>query len=189
MGQLEQTHAHHREYGSHKHIGGGAEQLGAGAQAPQVDHHQQHQGHEAQGHPIGLQAMEIGGERRNARRRAHGHGEHVINREGGACHQARKIAQVFVGDPVGAPPQGIGLDGLAIANRHDDHQGNDQPRDRQGEAQAHGPGHAQHQHDFLGGIGHRGEGIGAQDGEGLSVGEPLFGVGAGGEGLADQRAA
>ena len=57
------------------------------------------------------------------------------------------------------------------------------------EAQAHGSSHPQHQHDFLGGIGHRGKGIGAQDGEGLSVGEPLFGVGAGGEGLADQRAA
>ena len=94
-----------------------------------------------------------------------------------------------MGDPVGAPPLGIGLDGLAIANRHDEHQGNDEPRDRQGEAQAHGPGHAQHQHDFLGGIGHRGEGIGAQDGERLGVGEPLFGVGAGGQGLADQRAA
>ena len=148
------SHQHHHHH-PHEQIGGEAEQLGAGAHAPQVGHHHQQHRHQAEGNAVGVEAGEIGGEGSDAGGHAHGHGEHVVDREGGARHQAGDLAEVVLRDPVGAAAEGISLDRLPVAGGHDQHQADDQAGDRQGEAQGGAACHPQHQHDLLGGVGHR----------------------------------
>ena len=168
-------------------IGGQAQQLGARTDAPQVGQHHQEHRQQAKRHPLGLQAREIGGEGGNARRRTHCHREHVIDRQGCTCDQARQGADVLLGNPIGAAAVGVGLDGLAIAGADDQHQQHDQTGDRQGETEGGGPRHAQDQNDLLGGIGHGGEGVGTENRQGFGIAVALFVAGAGRQGTANDR--
>ena len=77
---LEGTRHQQQKNHAHEDIGGQAQQLGARTDAPQVGQHHQEDRQQAKRHPLGLQAGDIGGEGGNARRRAHRHREHIINR-------------------------------------------------------------------------------------------------------------
>ncbi len=117
--RLAHAEADHGEDAGDEEIGGQGEDLARLADAAQVGDGDAHDGQQAQPHPVGEQTGKGRGDRVDAGRRRHRHGQHVVDEQGGARQQRGQDAEVVLGHDVGAAPLGIGADRLPV-RRHDD---------------------------------------------------------------------
>ncbi len=183
-----------REHRDHEPVGRNGEHRPALLHPAQV--HQRDEGHHGQGesHPVGIRPGKSAGDGRDAGGHAHCHRQHVVHQQGGARHLGRQLAQVLLGHDVGAAAAGVGEDGLPVADGEDRQQQHDPDR--------HGPRPGQHRrpegrhghvgpqggHDFAGGVGHGGEGVGAEHRQGDGIADAGFVAFLAGEAAAQQEA-
>jgi len=140
--------------------------------------------------------MQFGHGRRD-RKDAGGDGERdrhdVVDGERGCGAEPGDIAEVLARYDVRAAAARVGLDRLAVGERHDRQQQPDRQRDLD-RVRERGAGARRHEHeeDLVGGVRARGEGVGGEDGERLPFREPLLlrllGGDRGAESEATQRA-
>ena len=142
---------------------------------------------------VALQGGQGGGDGGDARGHRHGHREDVVDEQRGSRGLGRGLAQVLLGDDVGAAAARVFDDGLAVAEGEDHQQevmpratGTESPKIRRGRgprrraAPAVAQGRGQGGHDLLGGVGHRGERVGGEDRQGDRVADlGVFGLVAG----------
>src|SRR5205823_8900155 len=152
-----------REHRRDEGVGGEREGKPRLTDAAQVDQDDYAETAEREQDLVGLERGRQRSDREDARSDRDGYREHVVGQQRGGADEARKSAEVVLGDDVGAAARLVGLHRLAIRRDNDREQRRD--RDRDGEDEMHRPGRGGNQHDKrgLGRIGHRRERVGGED--------------------------
>ncbi len=178
--RLEKTGDHDQRDRGHEQVGGGGEGGAGVARAAQVAGHQQHDHHQADHHPRRVErgyrrgdGFHPGGDRHSDR-------EDVVDDQPGAREQAPLAPQAVARDDVGTSTVRIGPDHLAVAKADRQHQYREGGSDRQRELQLGRAGEHEDRHHRFRPVGHRGERVGREHGEGEQAPHAL---------LRDRRAA
>ncbi len=150
----DQTNGDEAEKDEDKAVGGDGKEGARFAHAAHVGPGDEGDGQQTELHPVGEQGRKGRGKGRDAGRDAHGHGEHIVDQQGGSRRQTGPDPQVVVGDDVGSTAGGIAVDGLEIGTGDDGQQGDDGQGNGQRELHRGRPGHDQDQQDLFGGVGH-----------------------------------
>ena len=163
----------HAREAHHEEVGGDREEIARLPQAAQVHGRDARDEEHAERDAIVVQRGERGGDRGHARGHAHRHRQHVVDEQRRPRDEPGHLAQVVLGDDVGAAAQGIGQDGLPVRAHHhrDEHRDREADRDRvdeRGGAREH-----QDEQDLLGGVGDGGERVGREHRERGRLREPL----------------
>jgi hypothetical protein len=126
--------------------------------------------------PFGPEYRECGGDRGDASGDRDGHGQDIVDEQGGPCHQGREFAEVLAADDIRASAARIGMDRLAVTRDDQNEQDHDDDRDRdqliQGDGEPSG-GH-QDEEDLLAGVGGGGDRVGGEHGQRGRFAEPLL---------------
>ena len=117
-----------------------------------------------------------------------GHGEPIVDQQSTGRGEARQVAEVLAGDDVAATAPGVGADGLAVREGHHHQEHGDAAADWQGQPEGGAAAEDQDRQDGLGGVGHRGERVGREHGEGGDSAQPLVVLVLCGNWLADEQA-
>ena len=176
MAEGEVLQARHRQHHHHHHkgIGGNRKHPPGFFEPAQIGPAHQGQQQQRKRHLVLPQLRQQRADGLGPRHQADGSGQRVVDQQGRCSDQAHVAAEVLAHHHIGAAAIGIGRDRLAVGEHHNRDQGDDRHGDRH--RQPKGGTASQHQH-TQGGfrcIGHRGEGIGSQDRQGLNVGQPLI---------------
>ncbi|GIU98971.1 MAG: hypothetical protein KatS3mg014_0587 [Actinomycetota bacterium] len=173
----EQPHdpqAEQQEHHEHEEVGRGREQATGLADAAQVPPRDQPDEQDGEDDPVREQARRGGGDGGDARGHRHGDGEHVVGEEGDPRHLGREQAEVVPGDDVGPAGGGVRLDRLPVGEQQDREHRQDPERDGHEEGERGHPDRGDGDlEDLLGRVGHRGEVVRGEDGEGGRLAEAL----------------
>src|SRR5690606_2081680 len=141
---------------------------------PKVADHQGYDGEHGNTDSVRVQPGRGGGDGSDAGRNAHRDRQGVVDQQRGPGDQGRAGAEVVLGHGVGAAAQGVGEVRPAVGEAVDDEQRGDGAADRDDVAIRRGSGEDEEQEDVLGGIGGRGDGVGAENRQRLRLGQALM---------------
>ena len=176
-GEVLQTRQRQHHHHHHKGVGGNGKHTPSFFKPAQIGPAHQGQQQQRKRHLVLPQLRQQRADGLGPRHQADGSGQRVVDQQGRCSNQADVAAEVFAHHHIGAAAIGIGRDRLAVGEHHDRDQGDDRHGDRHRKPE--GCTASQHQH-AQGGfrcVGHRGEGIGGQDRQGLDVGQTLISSG------------
>jgi len=157
----------------HEKISGHGEDPPGLADSAQIAESEQQDEPQRQGYAVRLPDGKSGGNRRDARRHTHRHGENVIGQQGRRGHQRDSGSDVVLGYAIGTTSIRIGIDRLAIGKADDQHQDGDHHTEGRRQPEGRRTGYDQGAKYFLGGVGNRGQRVRRQDGEAGGLGEPF----------------
>ncbi len=163
----------HAPEAHHEEVGRDREEIARLPQAPKVHGRDPGDEEHAERDAIVVEDGERGGDGGHARGHAHRDRQHVVDEQRGPGDEPGHLAQVVLGDDVGAAALGIGQDGLPVRADHDRDQHRDREPDRNRVDERGGARDHQDQQDLLGGVRHRGERVGREDRERGRLREPL----------------
>ena len=163
----------HQQGRADEQVGRDGEDVASLAQAAEVAQRDQGQDADPDQDALVEQARERRRDLLDRRCRRDGDRHHVVDQEGRRGHQRDGPADVPFRHRVRPATGRVGDADLAVAQGDGDQQDGDGDADLEAEGHRGGPAEDQHPQDLLGRVGRRADGVGAEDRQGLLLGEPL----------------
>ncbi len=184
---LDKAPADHDQVRADKEVGRAREEPPRLPDAPEVRDRDRDDAGDAEHDPVGVERRDGGRDRVDPGRGADRDGEHIVDQEGGARHQARIAPEVLAGHHVRSAALRVREDRLAERRDHDRDEDRDRDRDRQRGAERRGAGSHQDEQDGLGGVRHGREGVRGEHREPGDAAQPFVLIEAGRDRAADEN--
>jgi hypothetical protein len=154
-------------------IGGQGEQIAGLPQPSQVGHGDGGDKAHPDDHAVVVEGGHGRGQGSHASRHAHRHREHVVDEEGRARDQPRQRSQIVLGDDVRAAALRVGENSLPVRAHHDRDEGGDGEADGNRVVESDRPRQDEDEQDLFRSVGHGGERVRGEDGQGGGLGKPF----------------